>query len=73
MNAQEELANAQKNIALAEKIYKVSQLKYKEGIGSSIELTTAEQQLYTTQANLLNAIYKVVVAKADINKALGTN
>lgn len=73
MNAQEELANAQKNIALAEKIYKVSQLKYKEGIGSSIELTTAEQQLYTTQANLLNAIYKVIVAKADINKALGTN
>lgn len=73
MNAQEELANARKNIALAEKIYKVTQVKYKEGVGSSIELTTAEQQLYTTQANLLNAIYKVINAKADINKALGTN
>lgn len=73
VNAMNEYNNTVRNLELAEKIYKVSQIKYKEGVGSSLELTNAEQQLYTTQATLINATYKVLVAKTDINKALGDN
>lgn len=72
-NAINEYNNTNRNMQLAEKIYKVAQLKYKEGVGSSLELTNAEQQLYTTQATLINAMYKILIAKTDINKALGNN
>jgi outer membrane protein len=72
-NAMDEYREAEKNMELANKIYKVAQIKYKEGVGSSLELTDAEQQLYNTQANLINAAYKVIIAKADINKSLGNN
>jgi outer membrane protein TolC len=71
LNAVEELNNAKSNMELAEKIYKITQVKYKEGVGSSLELTNAEQQVYTTQAILLSAKYKVLIAKTDIDKALG--
>lgn len=73
INAMNEYNNTLRNLELAEKIYKVAQLKYKEGVGSSLEMTNAEQQLYTTQATLINATYKVLIAKTDINKALGNN
>jgi outer membrane protein TolC len=36
-----------------------------------MEMTQAEQELYRTQANRLNALYELVVAKADLDKALG--
>lgn len=73
ITALEEYNSAEKNLELARKIYKVAQIKYKEGVGSSLELTNAEQQLYTTQATLVNAMYKVVTAKNDINRVLGIN
>ena len=71
INANDELNNAKTNMELAEKIYRIAQIKYKEGVGSSLELTNAEQQLYTTQATLLAAKYKVLIAKTDMDKALG--
>jgi outer membrane protein TolC len=46
-------------------------VKYKEGIGSSMEITTAEQELYRTQANYMNALYDVAVAIADLERILG--
>jgi outer membrane protein TolC len=70
-NAKQRLANQEKNVALAQRILTRTKTKYKEGVGSSIEITTAEQELYRTQANYLNALYDVVVAKTDLDKALG--
>jgi outer membrane protein TolC len=70
-NAQTRLENQDKNLALAEKILKTTQIKYREGVGSSMEMTQAEQELYRTQANRLNALYELVVAKADLDKAFG--
>ena len=77
-NAKTELITAydayisyESNIQLAEKIYKTTQVKYKEGIGSSLELKSAESELYTTQSNYINAIYRVLIAKQEINKLLG--
>lgn len=69
--AREELENTLSNLALAEKIYRTTQIKYREGVGSSLEMNSAERELYTAQANYINAVYKVLIAKADIDKALG--
>lgn len=70
-NAKQRLENQKKNVALAEKIQAVTKTKYKEGVGSSLEITQAEQELYRTQANYMNALYDVVSATVDLNKALG--
>ncbi len=56
---------------LANEIYQTSQIKFREGVGSSIELTQAEQNLYNAQANYANALYDLVVAKTDLDLALG--
>lgn len=70
-NATQRLASQDKNLALAERILNTTRIKYREGVGSSLEMTQAEQELYRTQANRLNALYELVVAKADLDKALG--
>lgn len=70
-NAIERLKNREKNIVLAEKIYNTSQVKYKEGVGSSLEITQAEQGLFQAQSNYINAKYELLVAKVNLDKALG--
>ncbi len=71
VNAKQRVEDRKKNLALAEKIYRTSQIKYKEGIGSSLEITTAEQGLFQAQANYVNARYDLLVAKVTLDKALG--
>jgi len=70
-NAKLRLANQDKNLELAEKILNTTKIKYREGVGSSLEMIQAEQELYRTQANRLNALYELVVAKSDLDKSLG--
>ncbi|MEQ8707260.1 MAG: TolC family protein [Phaeodactylibacter sp.] len=70
-NASSRLGNQEKNIKLAERIYETAQIKYREGIGSSLEVTQAEQSLYTTQSNYMQALYDVLQSKARLEMALG--
>lgn len=70
-NALNEYHETLGNLQLAEKIYNTAQMKYREGLGSSLEMTNAEQELYTTQAILISAMHKVLSAKTEIEKALG--
>jgi outer membrane protein TolC len=67
------LAVTQSNLDLAQRIYDVTQVKYREGVGSSIEIVQAEQALYESQANYLNALYETLLAKEDLFLALGRN
>jgi len=71
LNAQQTVADRKKTVALAQKIYDTTQIKYKEGVGSSLELNIAERDLYTTQANYVNALYDLLVAKTDLDIAKG--
>jgi outer membrane protein TolC len=61
------------NLDLAQRIYDTTQIKYREGVGSSVEVVQAEQALYESQANYLNALYETLVAKEDLFLALGRN
>ena len=71
VNAQKNLENQQKNLALAEKIYNITQKKYKEGVGSSLELITAERDIYAAQQTVRQAQYDLLVAQRSLRKALG--
>ena len=70
-NASKRLESQKKNLALAEHIYETTQVKYREGVGSSLETTQAEQSLYATQSNYIQALYDLLLAKARLDMAMG--
>ncbi len=61
----------QKNLRLAERIYNTTEIKYSEGVGSSVEVVQAQQGLYDAQRNYLQATYDLVLAKQNLDIALG--
>lgn len=70
-NASERVNSQQKNLDLAQRIYDTTQTKYKAGVGSSFEVTQAEQGLYTAQQAVMSARYDLLTARIAIKKALG--
>jgi outer membrane protein TolC len=71
LNASVTIESRKKSLSLAQKIYETSQVKFKEGIGSSLEVTSAERDVYQSQANLLDAQINLINAKVDLDKSLG--
>ncbi|MDX1406960.1 MAG: TolC family protein [Saprospiraceae bacterium] len=71
LNASETVSARRRAMELAQRIYDTTQIKYREGVGSSIELTQAEAELYRTQTTYINALYDLIVAKTDLDIALG--
>ncbi len=62
--------NAKKRMLLAKRIENKEKIKFFEGVGSSFTLTQAQQQLYSTQQNYLQAIVKIIESKAKLETAL---
>lgn len=71
VNAVDAIKTQQKSIELAEKIYNTALIKYNEGLGSSLEVTNAESQLFETQSLLIQAMYDLVSAKSALEKSMG--
>ena len=70
-NAYNSWESQKENKTLAEKVYRVSSIKYKEGVGSSIEVNEAETQLKEAESNYLNSLYDYLMAKVELEKANG--
>ncbi|HEY8510561.1 MAG TPA: TolC family protein [Cyclobacteriaceae bacterium] len=68
-NSLETLKSQQENMELAEKVARVTKIKYEQGVGSSIEVTDAESSLREAQVNYYNALYDAILAKIDLDKA----
>jgi outer membrane protein TolC len=56
---------------LAREVLRVSSIKYKEGVGSSIEVTQAQTALETAENNYIQALYDALVSKVDLDNAYG--
>lgn len=56
----------------AREIYKIIKLQYDEGIKTYLEVIVAENDLRASQLNYYNALYAVLAAKLDVQRALGT-
>ncbi|MCF2446110.1 TolC family protein [Dyadobacter sp. CY345] len=70
-NAFATLETQRRNVDLAEEIVRVSKIKYKEGVGSNIEVINAESSFKEAQTNYFSALYDVLIAKVDLSKAKG--
>ena len=66
------LENRKKALAMNESIYDRTKIKFTEGVGSSIEVTQAENSLYSAQNQYISALYDLLQAKVDLDIALGT-
>ena len=60
------------NLDLASEVYNTIDLQYKGGVKTYLEVIVAESDLRTSQVNYLNALYRVLSSKLDVQKALGT-
>lgn len=66
----EQLDNAKANVSLAERIQNKTLIRYNEGLSSSMELTTAENQLIQAQTEYINTLFQAMDAKVDLKVAV---
>ncbi|GAA4502864.1 TolC family protein [Hymenobacter ginsengisoli] len=71
INALDVLDNQKANLDLAADVARVTRIKFNAGVGSNLEVITAETSLREAQTNYYAAIYDVLVAKVDRDKATG--
>ena len=70
-NGLETLNVQQRNMDLATEVVRVTKIKYQAGQGSNIEVVNAESALKEAQTNYFAALYDVLIAKVDLDKAMG--
>jgi outer membrane protein len=71
-NAYVSVQTQAKNKELAKSIFETTKKKYDAGVGSSLEIITAETALKEAETNYLSAVYDLIIAKTDLDKAQGT-
>ncbi|MFT6867229.1 MAG: outer membrane protein [Cyclobacteriaceae bacterium] len=72
-NALQKFEVQKENTELAERIFRITQLKYEEGVGSNFEVVEADSALKEAQTNYYNSLFEAIIAKIDLNMALGRN
>ena len=70
-NAVKTLQAQRENMELAGNVARITKVKYQQGVGSNLEVVDAEDSLRQAQTNYYNALYDLVIAKVDLDKAYG--
>jgi len=70
-NSKESLEITRKNLKLANDVYILTEKKYKEGVGSNLEIIDSNNSLKIAQNQYFNALYECILASIDIKKTLG--
>ena len=65
------MADQKSNMELAEQVYQQTVLKFQQGLGSNIEITTAQTELTAAQNNYFSALYDAIVARVDYLRSVG--
>jgi len=71
-NTKESLKISKENLELAQNVYNSTEIKYREGVGSNLELIDSNNSLKTAQNQYYNSLYESIIASIDIKKTLGT-
>lgn len=71
LNAYNTLSSTKANVGLASNIYKVTSIKYKEGVGSSLEVNQAGTELQEAENAYLAALYSYLQSEIAFDKAVG--
>ncbi|RYD86911.1 MAG: TolC family protein, partial [Sphingobacteriales bacterium] len=60
------------NVSLANDVYKVVDLQYREGIKTYLDVIVAQADLRTAELNFYNALFQLLASKIDLQRSLGT-
>jgi outer membrane protein len=71
LSSLDRLANLEQSLELAKKIHEVTLIKYREGVGTSLEFNTALQDFQNAEDQHIAGIYEVLLAKTNLKKSLG--
>ncbi|GHA66443.1 TolC family protein [Pontibacter akesuensis] len=71
-NALDVLDARKANMVLAEEIARVAKIKFQEGVGTNLEVVSAETDLREAQTNYYAAMYDALIAKVNLSRATGT-
>ena len=71
INAREKADRADESLKLAQEIYNITKIKFKEGVGSSIEVSQAERELYNSQSLHTQSLYDLVMAAINFKSTIG--
>jgi outer membrane protein TolC len=63
---------SKENLRLAERIENKNSIKFKEGLSTSFDLRQAQTQLYSTQSQYLQSMYRLITEKATLETILNT-
>lgn len=61
----------QENVQIAREVFNTIELQYKAGIKTYLELITAQTDLRTSELNYTNALYQLLGARLDVERARG--
>jgi len=56
---------------LADRVARITKIKYEQGVGSNLEVVDAEDALRQAQTNYYGALFDAMIAKVDLDKAYG--
>lgn len=62
---------AQQNSRIANEVFNTVKLQYNQGIKTYLEVIVSETDLRTSRINELNALYRLLSSKIDVENALG--
>ena len=68
--ALDQYQTTKENLALAESIADKEQVKFFEGLSTSIDLTNTQNQLYGSQQNYIQSILEIIQSKVELENAL---
>lgn len=71
-NSLKTLTEQAQNVKLAEEVSRIAAIKYEQGVGSNLEVVTAEAELKTAQTDYINTLFEALTAKVELQKASGT-
>lgn len=70
-NNQAQLNTQKENMNLTEGVYTRIQYKFEQGVASSLDLLSAENELQQAQSNYIDALLNTLMSSVDLQQALG--
>jgi outer membrane protein len=70
-NGLQTLNNQKRSQELAREVLRVANIKYQQGVGSSIEVTQAQTDLQNADNEYIKGLYDALVSKVDLDRAYG--
>jgi outer membrane protein TolC len=66
-----QLQSQKRNLELADDVVDLAQKKYKAGVGSNLEVTSAQSEQLKALNSYISTLLNIINAEVDLKKALG--